>query len=159
MPSGTRRTVSSPLAPVLVGALAVLAALGGVVPLVVEVEQGGDGGIRFEDHAAAVPAVAAVGAAAGDVLLTPEADAARAPVAALDEDVDLVDEHGVAAARRRRIGSGGLLGDADVLVVALALEAHVAVGLGEQRVVHAQAHVDARLEAGARAGGRGCCRR
>ena len=52
-------------------------------------------GIRLEDDAAAVTAVAPVRAAAGHELLTPEADAARAPVAALDEDVDLVDEHGM----------------------------------------------------------------
>src|SRR5882672_11808071 len=69
------------------------------------------------------------------------------PVAALDEDVDLVDEH--QRPRERRALSGGLLGDADVLVVALALEANVTVGGREQRVVDAQAHVDARLEAGA----------
>ena len=54
------------------------------------------------------PAVAAVGAAAGDVLLTPEADAARAAVAALDEDIDLVDEHGVRGRPADgRVGSGG----------------------------------------------------
>jgi hypothetical protein len=66
------------------------------VALVVEVEEGGDRGVRFEDHTAAVPSVAAVGTAAGDVLLTPEADAPGAPIAALDENIDLVDEHGVA---------------------------------------------------------------
>src|SRR6266542_4503191 len=48
-----------------------------------------------------------------------------------------------------RARSGGLLGDADVLVVAPALEADVAVQHGEQRMVRAQAHVGARLEAGA----------
>jgi hypothetical protein len=132
---------------VLVGALAVLAALRRVVALVVEIEQGGDGGIRFEEDAAPVTAVASVGAAARHELLTPEADAARTPVAALDEDVDLVDEH--QRTRERRALSGGLLGDADVLVVALALEANVTVGGREQRVVGAQAHVDPRLEAGA----------
>src|SRR5215470_4125840 len=51
--------------------------------------------------------------------------------------------------RGRRARSGGLLGDADVLVVALALETNVAVGGGEQRVVRAEADIDARLEAGA----------
>src|SRR5258706_15285519 len=132
----------------LVGALAVLPALGGVVTLVVEVQQGGDGWIRLEDHAAAVPAVTPVGAAAGHVLLTPQADAARPAVATLNEDDDIVAEHGVTVSRRCRTGSGALLGDADVLVVALALEEHVAVGLGEERVVHAQTHVRARLEAG-----------
>src|SRR5215468_11627379 len=51
--------------------------------------------------------------------------------------------------RGRRARSGGLLGDADVLVVALALEADVAVGGGEQRVVGPEAYIDAWLEAGA----------
>src|SRR5712671_681300 len=44
--------------------------------------------------------------------------------------------------------SGLPLGDADVLVVALALEPHVPVRLGEEGVVHTQAHVRAGLEAG-----------
>jgi hypothetical protein len=72
----------------------VLAALGLVVPLVVEVEQRVQGRIGLEPDAAAVAPVAAVGSAPGHVLLAPEADAARAPVTSLDEDVDLVDEHG-----------------------------------------------------------------
>src|SRR6185295_12637269 len=136
VPRGTRRTVSAPLR--------------GVVPLVVEIEERGDGRIGLEDHVPAVPPIAAVGTTAGHELLTSEADAARAAVASLDEHVDLVDEHGVVGpARGGRGGSGRLLlGDADVLVVPLALEAHVAVGLGEERVVDAQAHVGARLEAG-----------
>src|SRR5215470_6933084 len=48
--------------------------------------------------------------------------------------------------RRPRGRSGRLLGDADVLVVAPPLEADVAVRLGEERVVDAEAHVRARLE-------------
>jgi hypothetical protein len=80
----------------LVGALPMLAALGGIVSLVVKIEEGGDGGIRLQDHAAAVPSVTTVGTAAGNELLAPEADTAGPPVATLDEDVDLVNEHGVA---------------------------------------------------------------
>src|SRR5262249_5961291 len=99
-----------PAPPVLVGALPMRAALRGVVPLVVEVEERGHGRISLEDHVAAVAPVAAVRAASGHELLTPEADAARAAVASLDEHVDLVDEHGVVApARRGRAGSGRLL--------------------------------------------------
>src|SRR5437773_2145353 len=45
--------------------------------------------------------------------------------------------------------SGGLRGDADVLVVAPTAEADVTVGLGEECVVHADADVVARLEASA----------
>src|SRR2546429_48183 len=78
---------------VTVRPLAVLAALGVVVALVVVVEERGQRGIGFEPDAAAVAAVAAVGAAAGNVLLTAEADTAGAPIAALDENIDLVDEH------------------------------------------------------------------
>src|SRR5439155_4037168 len=131
----------------LVRALAMLAALSRVMPPVVEVEEGGDGRIGLEEDAATVAPVPAVRAAAWDELLAPEAHAPRAPVAALDEDVDLVDEH--LRPRGGRARSGGLLGDADVLVVALALEANVAVGGGEQRVVRTEPDVDARLEAGA----------
>src|SRR5262245_50798108 len=46
-----------------------------------------------------------------------------------------------------RAGSGGLLGDAHELVIALALEAHVTILRREQGVVDAQSHVDPRLEA------------
>src|SRR5262245_9176284 len=42
--------------------------------------------------------------------------------------------------------SGGLLGDADQLVVAPALEADISVGLGEQGVIDADADIDAGLE-------------
>src|SRR5262245_7973278 len=52
------------------------------------------------------------------------------------------------AGKRAEERSGGLLGDADELVVALALEPHVPVGLGEQGMIHADADVDSRLEAG-----------
>src|SRR5207247_429124 len=78
--------------PMLVGALAVLAALRGVMALVVIVEESGDGGVGFQDHAAAVASVTAVGAPTGDELLPAEAHASGASVTALDEDVDLVNE-------------------------------------------------------------------
>src|SRR5262249_42197962 len=48
--------------------------------------------------------------------------------------------------RRAADCSGGLVGDAHVLVVAPALEADVPVRCGEQRVVDPEAHVGARLE-------------
>src|SRR5262249_10288383 len=87
---------------VLVGPLAMLATLGRVVPLIVKVEEGSDGGIRLEDDASPVASVSTVGAAAGNELLSAEADAARTPVTALDEDVDLVDEHQRPRGRRAR---------------------------------------------------------
>src|SRR6185369_6632439 len=78
---------------VTIAALAVGSALGVIVALVPEVEQRGERGIGFEEHGAAIASVAAVGAAAGDELLATEAHAPGAAVAALHEDVDLVDEH------------------------------------------------------------------
>src|SRR3979411_2468491 len=149
---GPRGEVAQPLARVAVGddgaeghaqegvltggtvlgrALAVLAALRRVVALVVKIEQGGDGGGGFEEDAPPVAAVAAVAPPARHIRLAAERDAARPTVAALDEDIDLVDEHG--RSRGARVRLGGLLGDADVLVVALALEADASVGGGERR--------------------------
>src|SRR5438093_791720 len=78
---------------VTVRALTVPAALGVVVALVVIVEERRQRGIGLEPDAPAVAAVTAVGATARDVFLAAEADAAGAPIAALDENVDLVDEH------------------------------------------------------------------
>src|SRR5262249_46464181 len=76
-PEGHAEHGVGPASPMLVGALAVLAALGGVVTLVVEVEERADGGIRLEDHTAAVAAVTAIGTTAGNELLAAEAHAAR----------------------------------------------------------------------------------
>src|SRR2546422_3259934 len=50
------------------------------------------------------------------------------------------------AGQRARV-SGGRLSDADELVVAPSLEAHVSVGLGEEGVVDSDTDVEARLEA------------
>ena len=85
-----------------VAALAVLTAFGLVVTLVVIVEERGERRIGLEEDRATVTAVAAVGTAARDELLAPEGDAAGAPIAALDEDVDLVDEHRGARLSYRR---------------------------------------------------------
>ena len=56
------------------------------------VDQGVELGIDPRDDVAAVAAVAAVRAAARDVLLPPEADAAVAAVAALHVDLGLIEE-------------------------------------------------------------------
>ena len=50
-------------------------------------------GNRANDDAAAIAAVAAVGAALGDVFLAPKADAAASAVAAFDVDGDSIDKH------------------------------------------------------------------
>src|SRR5215813_4851396 len=85
---------------VTVGTLTVGPALGVVVPAVVKVEERAQLRRGLEPDAAAVTPVAAVGPAVGDVLLAAEADAAGTSVAALDEDIDLVDEHAVVTAGR-----------------------------------------------------------
>ena len=81
-------------APEAVGTLPVFAACRLPVALVREVGQ-----VRMtfgsaEDHAAAMPAVAAIGAASRRVLLTPKAEAAIAPSPSLHENRDPIDEHG-----------------------------------------------------------------
>ena len=77
-----------------------------------EVDEGVLGGGRDDVHGAAVAAVAAVGATAGDELLAAEAEAAVAAVARRDLDVDVVDEHAISAratqCKRRARGAGAL---------------------------------------------------
>ena len=58
--------------------------------------------LGHEDDAAAVAAVAAVGSAAGDIFLPPEADAAVAPLARFNSDFDFVDKHFHAGGRLKR---------------------------------------------------------
>ena len=75
-------------------ALAVHAALGLEVVLEAVVDQRRDAQVGLDDDVAAVTAVAAVGAAFGDVRLATEGHAARAAVAAFDVYAYLVYEHG-----------------------------------------------------------------
>ena len=77
-----------------VRALAVLAASGLPVPLVREVGQVRVAVRRADDHAPAVAAVAAVGAAAGRVFLVAKAEATVAAVTPAHEERHPVDEHG-----------------------------------------------------------------
>src|ERR671910_756217 len=95
---------------------------------VMEVEQRRQDRIGFEEDAAAVTAVATVGTAARYELLATEADTARPAVTALDEDVDLVDEH-VRPPRpgRSRRSSRRRRDDAHVAGIAPAVEADDAV--------------------------------
>src|SRR5437867_6973064 len=81
-----------------------------VVPAVAKVEEGTEALVRPEDHRATASAVPAVGPAPGHVLFPPKADAAPATMPALDEDLDLVDEHAArprADYSRRRDAAGG----------------------------------------------------
>ena len=105
-------------------------------------------------------AVAAARSAARDELLAAEAEAAAAAVAGCHLDVDFVDEHQEAwrESERRSAGrpstraavcqstpSSGQ--DADEAAArAVILEPHAAGDLGEQRVVFAEADVEARPE-------------
>ena len=75
-----------------------LAALGVPVVLAGEIEEGVFVRVGEEDDAAAVAAVAAIGAALGDVLFAAERDAARAAVTGLYVDLGFVNKHGVLTA-------------------------------------------------------------
>jgi hypothetical protein len=68
-------------------------ALGAKLSVVTQGEQGVLMGDREEDDVAALSPDAAIGASAGDVGLPPEAHATTAAIAALDENLDPVDEH------------------------------------------------------------------
>ena len=80
----------------------VLAALGAELGVIAEGKQRVLVGDGLEHDVAAVPAVAAVGSAARDVGLAAEAHASAPAVAALDEDLDPIDEHVRRSAGRRR---------------------------------------------------------
>jgi hypothetical protein len=80
--------------------LAVLRMPEKIMLLISEIEEGPELTGRAEDDVSAVSAMAAVGAAAWNVLLPSESDAAVAAVPGLDEYFNLIDEH------RNRAGSG-----------------------------------------------------
>ncbi len=152
-----------------------LAAVGLELGVEAEVDERVLGGGRDDVDGAAVAAVAAVGTAARDELLAAEAEAAAPAVAGGDVDVHLVDEHplSVYGLQRRSADSGEAAGyrlpdqdrslragdrslllndrnDRDLAaVLAVILEADLAVDLREQRVVLAETDVQAGLEAAA----------
>jgi hypothetical protein len=86
-------------APEAVGSLAMFASGGLPVPLVRKVSQIRMSRASTDDHAAAVPAIAAVRAAARRVLFTAEAQATVTPSPSLHEYRDPVNEHGVLSER------------------------------------------------------------
>ena len=94
VPGGTGISRSRPVAAGLERALAALAALGAMLGVVAEVDEGVAVGIGDEVDRAAGAAIAAVGTAARHELLAAEAQAAGAAMPRLDVDVDVVDEHG-----------------------------------------------------------------
>jgi hypothetical protein len=79
-----------------------LAGLGLELLVVLEGEQAGQALAHAEADVAAPAAVAAVGAAARDVLLTPEAEAAVPSASGLDSDARSIVKHASAA-----FGAGG----------------------------------------------------
>jgi hypothetical protein len=59
-----------------------------------------DTGLRLEDHAAAIAAIATVGTAEGDIFLATKTGAATTAVARRHFDMHAVDEHGLRPAFR-----------------------------------------------------------
>ena len=76
-----------------VRALAVLAAIGFELGMEAEIDEGVEVGAGHHVDRAAMPAIPAVGSAAGDELLAPEAQSAASAVTRRDLDVDFVNEH------------------------------------------------------------------
>src|SRR5579862_9061721 len=79
---------------VAIGAFAMAAAIGAEFAIVAVAQQCVVVGIGFEIDVAAIAAVAARWAAAGDVFLATERDAAVAAIAALHRNFGFVNEHG-----------------------------------------------------------------
>ena len=98
-----------------------------------------DTGFGQEDHAAAVAAVAAVGAAARNEFLAAKAEAAVASFAGRHLNFHSIDEHG---GRRSRLA----LAD-DVYSPAVAIELDDAIYQREERVVFALADIPAWVKA------------
>jgi hypothetical protein len=73
----------------------VLPVLALAVRMIAKRQQRGRVAIGEQDYVAAIPAVAAIGAALRDVGLTPERDRSRAAVATLEVDLDFVNERGL----------------------------------------------------------------
>jgi hypothetical protein len=141
-----------------VGAFAVTATLRFEDLLVAVVDEGVEVGVGANVDRAAASAVAAVGTAAGDELLAAETHGTAAAVAGCDVDVDFVYEHDCRCRSRacarprgatvRRLRLQRVNAD-DAALGAVVLELHGAVDLGKQRVVLAEADVEAGPEAAA----------
>jgi hypothetical protein len=92
VPTGMRSTMSSPAAPNWSDPRPGLAVARLVAARVAVVDQGVDVAVGLRPHAAATPAVTAIGAAEGDELLAAEARATAAAVAGGDVDRGFIDE-------------------------------------------------------------------
>ena len=158
VPTGTWSSTSAPLRPVRLEPSPWRAAAGGEVLLETEVEEGVEVGARGQVDRAAVTAVAAIRAAARHELLAPEAHGAAAAVAGGDMDVYFVDErrHGRSSVDSHSPPVGLCSRAVQAVSTGCTLitrprapwsrELHPAVDLCEQRVVLAEADVEARPE-------------
>jgi hypothetical protein len=72
----------------------VLSSIGPELRVIAQREEGVLVGHGLEDDIPSLASDSAVGSSPRDIRLPPEADAAAAPVAALHEDLDSIDEHG-----------------------------------------------------------------
>jgi hypothetical protein len=96
VPTGTTMVRSAPLRPVQLAPIPFWPRSARKPPGKAVIGQGIQFGVGLQVDAAAIAAIAAIGAAEGDVFLPPEADATVAAVAGLDPDDDFIDEfHGV----------------------------------------------------------------
>jgi hypothetical protein len=140
----------------------VLPSFGGIILLVAEIQKGGELGVGLKNYIPAVSPVAAVGAAAGNILFAAKADAAVSSVAPLDEDFCLIDEfdgsnprRGVCSQTGRTRKSGGnacFLGriNADALPFFVqTLEPDNPGDLGKQGAVLAEADILPGMDFGA----------
>ena len=76
------------------GSFSVLAVFGDELVLVAEGKQGVASGIHPEDHIAAVPAVAAVGSAVGNIFFPVKGNGTVSAVARFDINSDVIHKHG-----------------------------------------------------------------
>ena len=150
---------SSPLAPCLRAPWPGLAGAGLEVDLVGEGLQVAQLRIADDDHVAAPAPVAPVGTAARHVHLPTKRNAAVPAVPGRHMDLCVIEEHGRPPKRRARPRTvSASRYSATMLMTRPALPAVKTTlpgGLGEQGVVGADAHVDARDGTGCRAGARG----
>ena len=117
-----------------------------------EIEEGVEVGVRDEVDRSAGPAVAAVRAAARHELLAPEAHGAAAAVPGRDMDIDFVDKHDRNAPALTRTAYCGCSTGWTLMTRPRAPWSSnftAPADLGKQRVVLAEADVQARAEAAA----------
>src|SRR5437764_616875 len=122
-------------------ALAVCSAVGGKLRMESVVDEGVDLRAGDDEDRSAVSAVAAAGPAARDALLAPEREASAPAISGFDVNVDFVYKQSLCWRLLNRLNAD------HAAVRAVVLELHAAGDLREDRVVFAEARVEARAEA------------